>query len=119
MAGTRRRNPQVPAGRLTAALGWHRAAVTRSGYDHTVVTTDDETLVTVAAIAKRTSALLRDARAVQRRLDVLAASALAMADSSLPRIAEARDAVARVVIELAYRERGEQRQAKAVRRRVP
>ncbi|MHB1525882.1 MAG: hypothetical protein ACYCZN_06350 [Candidatus Dormibacteria bacterium] len=68
------------------------------------------------ATAKRTSALLRDARSVQRRLDTLAATALATDDASLPRIAEAREAVGRLVIELTFRERGEQRRAKAGRR---
>jgi len=69
-----------------------------------------------AAIAKRTAALLLDARSIQRRLDALAAAALAIDDQVLPGIAEARDAVERLVIELTYRERGEQRRAKAERR---
>jgi hypothetical protein len=46
------------------------------------------------------------------------ATALAMDDPSLPRIAEAKEAVERLVIELTYRERGEQRRAKAGRRQV-
>lgn len=69
-----------------------------------------------AAIAKRTAALLRDARSVQRRLDTLAAAALAVDDPSLPRIAVAKDAVERLVVELTYRERGEQGRARAGRR---
>lgn len=72
--------------------------------------------IAATAIAKRTAALLRDARSLQRRLDTLAASALAIDHPSLPRIAEAREAVQRLVIELTFRERGEQRQAKAGRR---
>jgi len=71
-----------------------------------------------AAIAKRTAALLRDARSVQRRLDALAAAALAIDDPSLPRIAEAKDVVQRLVVELTYRERGEQRRAKTAGRRI-
>ncbi len=45
--------------------------------------TDDNDLA-AAGLAKRTATLLRDARSVQRRLDSLAAVALAMDDSSLP-----------------------------------
>lgn len=59
---------------------------------------------------KRTSALLRQARSVQRRLDGLRSSATAAGDPSLDRIAEAADAVDRVVVELSFRERGERRQ---------
>ena len=71
-----------------------------------------------AALAKRTAALLRDARSVQRRLDTPAATALAADDPSLPRIAVAREAVQRLVVELTYRERGEQRRAKGAGRRI-
>ena len=70
------------------------------------------------AIAKRTAALLRDARSVQRRLDTLAATALAIDDPSLPQIAVAREAVQQLVIELTYRERGELRRAKGAGRRI-
>jgi hypothetical protein len=70
------------------------------------------------AIAKRTAAVLREARSVQRRLDTLAATALAADDPSLPQIAVAREAVERLVVELTYRERGEQRRAKVGRRRL-
>ena len=70
------------------------------------------------AIAKRTAALLRDARSVQRRLDTLAATALAIDDPSLPQIAVAREAVQQLVIELSYRERGELRRAKGAGRRI-
>jgi hypothetical protein len=82
------------------------------------VAEDKDTLADTRAIAKQTAALLRDARSVQRRLDILAATALAIDDPSLPRIAEARAAVGRLVIELSYRERGEQRRAKAPSRRL-
>jgi hypothetical protein len=77
------------------------------------MTPDSEALASSSAIAKRTAALLRDARSVRRRLDTLAASALAIDDPSLPLIAEAKAAVERLVLELTYRERGEQRRAKA------
>jgi hypothetical protein len=78
------------------------------------LTDENDTPATTGAIAKRTEALLRDARSVQRRLDVLAAMAQAMEDPSLLRIAEARA----VVMELSYRQQGEQRRAKAPRRRI-
>lgn len=68
--------------------------------------TTDSDAPAPAAIAKRTAALLRDARSVQRRLDTLAATALAIDHPSLPRIAVAREAVQQLVIELTYRERG-------------
>ncbi|MDA8333222.1 MAG: hypothetical protein M0027_18815 [Candidatus Dormibacteraeota bacterium] len=72
--------------------------------------------VPAIAIAKRTAALLRDARSVQRRLDTLATTALATDDPSLPQIDVAREAVQQLVVELTYRERDEQRRAKAGRR---
>ncbi|MDA8332273.1 MAG: hypothetical protein M0027_13950 [Candidatus Dormibacteraeota bacterium] len=75
--------------------------------------TTDSDISAAAGIAKRTAALLRDARSVQRRLDTLAATALSVEDPSLPLIAEARTAVQRLVVELTYRERGEQRRARA------
>lgn len=78
--------------------------------------TTDSDAPAATAIAKRTAALLRDARSVQRRLDTLAATALAIDDPSLSLIAEARGAVERLVIELTYRERGAQRRAKVGRR---
>lgn len=65
---------------------------------------------------KRTAALLRDARSVQRRLDLLAKSADAFEDLSLQRVAEAQEAVDRLVLELTYRHRGEQRRARATTR---
>jgi len=78
--------------------------------------TTDRDAPAATAIAKRTATLLRDARSVQRRLDTLAATALAIDDQSLPRITEAKEVVERLVIELTYRERGEQRRARAGRR---
>lgn len=82
------------------------------------VSEDGDAFAASAAVAKRTAALLRDARSVQRRLDTLAATAMAMEDPSLDRIAEAREAVQRLVLELGYRERGEQRRAKAAVRGI-
>ncbi len=74
--------------------------------------------VPATAIAKRTAALLRDARSVQRRLDTPAATALAIDDPSLPQIDEARAAIQRLVVELTYRERSELRRAKGTGRRI-
>lgn len=66
---------------------------------------------------KRTEALLRDARAVLRRLDVLAATAMAVEDPALPDIAALRDACDRLVTQLGRRAQAEQRRARdAVRR---
>ncbi len=80
--------------------------------------TADRDAPAAAALAKRTAALLRDTRSVQRRLDTLVAAALAGDDPSLPQIAVAREAVQRLVGELTYRERGEQRQAKGAEGRI-
>lgn len=74
--------------------------------------TTDRGAPAATEIAKRTATLLRDARSVQRRLDALAAAALAIDDPTLPRIAEARGAVERLVVELTYRKPGAQRRAK-------
>jgi hypothetical protein len=66
---------------------------------------------------KRTTTLLRDARAVLRRVDVLAATALAIDDPALPTIAELRSSAERLVAQLAHREQAQQRQGRqAVRR---
>ena len=66
---------------------------------------------------RRTEALLRDARAVLRRLDVLMATALAVEDPALPDIAALRDACDRLVTQLGRRAQAEQRRARdAVRR---
>jgi hypothetical protein len=74
--------------------------------------------VEAANAAKRTAALLRDARGVQRRLDKLAAG---MADASAPAqrsLSAARDAVARVITELAHEEHTQRRATQhALRRR--
>ncbi|MHB1575396.1 MAG: hypothetical protein ACYCX9_02620 [Candidatus Dormibacteria bacterium] len=59
--------------------------------------------------AKRTTAMLRDARSVQRRLDILLATAAASDDPSLARVAEARAAVERLVLELTFRQHGDRR----------
>ena len=55
---------------------------------------------------------------MQRRLDALAAAALAVDDPALPLIAEAKAAVERLVVEFSYRERKEQRRAKSAGRRI-
>lgn len=68
--------------------------------------------------AKRTAMLLRDARAVLRKVDVLAATALAVDDPSLPTIAELRSAAERLVAQLARREEHLQRRARAEGRRT-
>lgn len=78
--------------------------------------TTDSDISAAAGAARRTAALLRDARSVQRRLDALAATALSVDDPSLPLIAEARAAVQRLVVELTYRERRQQRRAKGTGR---
>jgi hypothetical protein len=67
--------------------------------------------------AKRTAMLLRDARAVLRKVDVLAATALAIDDPLLPIIAELRSAAEHLVAQLARREEHQQRLTRqAVRR---
>jgi hypothetical protein len=77
-----------------------------------------QTAVDAATASKRTAALLRDARGVQRRLDKLAAG---MADVSAPAqrsLSEARDAVARVINEPVHEQHAQQRAAQqALRRR--
>jgi hypothetical protein len=71
------------------------------------------------AETKRTATLLSDARGVLRRVDKLAATALAVDDPALPQIAEVRSAVERLVTQLGRRQQAEQRQMKraAARRR--
>jgi hypothetical protein len=79
------------------------------------VTRDDP--VGAAQAVKRTEALLRDARAVLRRLDVVMATALAVEDPALPDIAALREACDRLVAQLGRRAQAEQRRARdAVRR---
>ena len=61
--------------------------------------------------------LLADARAVLRKLDVLAAQALATEDPTVPDIAALRDGCDKLIAQLAHREQAEQRRARdAVRR---
>ena len=71
-----------------------------------------------AAAVKQTTALPRDARSVRRRLDALLASARAHGDSSEPAIAEAGQAVERLVTQLSFREQVEQRHARQAVRRL-
>lgn len=68
--------------------------------------------------AKRTAMLLRDARAVLRKVDVLAATALAVDDPALPAIAELRAAAEHLVAQLARREEQRQRRVRAEARRT-
>ncbi len=77
--------------------------------------TAEEQAEPAALVAKRTTALLRDARSVQRRLDVLLA--IAAGDPSRARIAEAREAVERLVLELTFRQQGDRRPARRGLRR--
>jgi hypothetical protein len=72
---------------------------------------------TTTGAAKRTAALLRDARAVLRRLDTLLAVAQGDDDPSVPDITETRTAAERLVTQLARQEAGQRRRAaEAVRR---
>jgi hypothetical protein len=64
--------------------------------------TGDDPIATGQAV-KRTEALLRDARAVLSRVDVLLATALANEDPALPEIAALRDACDRPVAQLGWR----------------
>lgn len=78
--------------------------------------TGDDPITTGQAV-RRTEALLRDARAVLRRVDVLLATALAIEDPAFPEIAALRDACDRLVAQLSWRAQTEQRRARdAVRR---
>ena len=66
---------------------------------------------------KRTAMLVRDARAVLRRVDVLMATAAATEDPAVADIAALRSDTERLVAQLARRESGQQRRARdAVRR---
>ena len=76
-----------------------------------------DTAVDAANAAKRTAALLRDARGVQRRLDKLAAG---MADASAPAqrsLSEARNAVARVITQLVHEGHTQRRASQQALRR--
>lgn len=72
---------------------------------------------TATGDVKRTAMLLRDARAVLRRIDVLMAAAAAVDDPAVNDIAALRTDAERLVAQLARREGGQQRRAReAVRR---
>ena len=76
---------------------------------------DDPAAATMAA--KRSAALLRDARAVLRRMDALLTAARADDDPSVRDITDARTAVERLVSQLGRQEAGQRRRAAdAVRR---
>jgi hypothetical protein len=74
--------------------------------------------VTAGADAKRTAMLLRDARAVLRRLDILASVAIAADDPAVLLIADARETVERLVIQLGRRGQLQQRRAREAVRRI-
>ena len=78
-------------------------------------TTDPAALL---AESKRTAAMLRDARSVLRRIDGLAATALAADDPSAPLIAEVRTGAERLVTNLTRRQQTEQRGMKQAARRL-
>ena len=79
--------------------------------------TGDDPITTGQAV-KRTAMLLRDTRAVLRRVDVLLATALAIEDPALPEISALRDACDRLVTQLGWRAQTEQRRARNAVRRV-
>lgn len=73
--------------------------------------------VAAAQEVKRTAALLRDARAVLRRLDILATAAQVADDPAHADIAALRDGCERLVSQLGHRKQTLQRRAHdAVRR---
>ena len=77
----------------------------------------DRDPIEAAQAVKRTAMLLSDARAVLRKLDILAAQALATEDPTVAEIAALRDGCDRLVAQLTRREQAEQRRARdAVRR---
>lgn len=67
--------------------------------------------------AKRSAMLLRDARAVLRKVDVLMASAAAVNDPSSREIADLRSGAEHLVAHLARREGSERRRAREMARR--
>jgi hypothetical protein len=75
-------------------------------------------LVTAGADAKRTAALLREARSVLRRLDTLTAQALAQEDAVAVEMAEVRAGLERVVAHLSRRQASEQRWARTAAHRA-
>lgn len=74
--------------------------------------------LTASADAKRTAMLLRDARAVLRRLDTLASAAIGADDPAVLLIAEARETVERLVMQLGRRGQVQQRQVREAARRI-
>ncbi len=74
--------------------------------------------ITAAQEVKRTAALLRDARAVLRRLDALVAAARADGDPAHADIVALRDGCERLVSRLGHREQTLQRRARDVVRRL-
>ena len=68
--------------------------------------------IRAAQEVKRTAALLRDARAVLRRLDALAAAARAADDPAHADISALRDGCERLVSQLGHREQTLQRRAR-------
>jgi hypothetical protein len=74
--------------------------------------------LTAGADAKRTAMLLRDARAVLHRLDILASVAIAADDPAALLITEARGTVERLVLQLGRRGQVQQRQAREAVRRI-
>lgn len=79
--------------------------------DTILVTFDD--LITAGADAKKTAQLLRGARSALRRVDALAAQALAQEDDVAADLAGVRTGLEQVVTRLAWRQSGEQRRARA------
>ena len=74
--------------------------------------------ITAAQYVKQATALLRDARAVLRKLDTMAATSMAINDPSVRDIAALRDAGDRLVSRLAHREQSLQRRARDAVRHV-
>jgi hypothetical protein len=68
--------------------------------------------VTAGLEAKRTAALLRDARAVLRKIDVLAATAATAEDPALGEVSVVRHACAQLVRHLERRMAGVQRRSR-------
>ena len=105
-------------GRLADLAGDHAGHSAAAAAGHTRSMPAYDNAEDAANAARRTAALLRDARGVQRRLDKLAAG---MADASAPAqrsLGEARDAVTRVITELAHAEHAQRRATQhALRRR--
>ena len=74
--------------------------------------------IKTAQEVKQATALLRDARALLRKLDTLAATAMAINDPSLRDIAALRDGCGRLVSRLVHREQSLQRRARDAVRHV-